>query len=52
MKSSYKEKEQEIGTQTVTFEDSDQELIEVESKNPEQENFSVESVVEESGHVN
>ena len=52
MRPSYKEKEQEIGTQTVIIEESDQELIEVESKNPEQESFSEESVVDKSGHVN
>ena len=36
MKTLYKEKEQDIGNQkkTVTFEEPDQKLIEVESKNP------------------
>ena len=54
MKTSYKGKEQETGTQkkTVTFEEPDQELIEVESKNLEQENLSGRSNVEESGYVN
>ena len=51
MKTSYKMKEQEIGTQkkTVTFEVPDQGLIEVESKNTEQDNLSGESGTEESG---
>ena len=54
MKTSYKEKEQEIGTQkkTFTFEEPDKEKIEVESKNPEQKILSGESDVEENSHVN
>ena len=41
MKTSYKEKEQKIGTQqkTVIFQEPGQELIKVGSKNPEQQNF-------------
>ena len=43
MRTSYKQKEQEIGTQrkTVTFQDPDQKWGEVE-ENPEQESLSVE----------
>ena len=43
IRTSYKQKEQEIGTQrkTVTFEDPDQKWGEVE-ENPEQESLSVE----------
>ena len=51
-RTSYKEKEQEIGTKkTVTFEEHDHGWIEIDSKNPEKENLSGESVFEESGHV-
>ena len=54
MKTSYKEKGQEIGTQRkiVTFEEPDQEWREFELKNPDQRNLSGKSDVEESGHVN
>ena len=41
MRTSYKEKGQEIGTQkkTVTFEEPDKKWVEVKSGNPVQENF-------------
>ena len=53
MRTTYKKKEEKIGTQnmTVTLEDLDQELIEVESNNPEQENLFGKSYVEEIGYV-
>ena len=53
MRTSIKENEQKIGTQkkTVTFEEPDQKLIEVESKNTEQESLSGEPDAEESGYV-
>ena len=53
MRTRYKKKGHEIGTQkkTVTFEDADQELTEVKSSNPEQENWFGESDVKESGFV-
>ena len=48
MRTSYRQKEQEIGTQrkTVTFEEPDQKWGEVEEKS-EQESFSGEKYVEE-----
>ena len=49
MRTSFKEKEHEIGTQKKTV--NCQELIEVESKKPEQESLSGESDLEESGCV-
>ena len=54
MRTSYREKRKEIGTQnkTVSFEEPDKEWIEVESENPGQEHLSGESDVEEKGHVN
>ena len=52
MKTSYKEKEPEIGTRkkTVTFEEPDQGWV--ESKNQEQKSWSGESDAEENGHLN
>ena len=54
MKTSFKGKEQETGTQrkTVTFEEPDQELVEVESKSLEQENLSERWNVEECRYIN
>ena len=55
VRTSYKEKIQKIGAQkkiVVTFEEPDNDWMEVESENAEHENFSGESDVEENGHVN